>query len=59
MSKNKASNGDMFIDTFLKEADWILLYDLWNYRTLQDNPEIFKARLVLLNKVYPKIPKYD
>ncbi len=60
MSKNKGMNEDGISDTFMKETlDWELMSNLWNDNTLQECTEIFKARLILLNKCYPNIPEHD
>ena len=64
LSTGKAVAFDLFSDLVLRDEDTkkkltILLRDLWshNLNDIKFIEEIFKARLIALNKVHPDIPK--
>jgi hypothetical protein len=61
MSSNKGITSDGFSDCWFKDTERRdLLMDWWNSDLMQKlNDEIFSARLIPLNKVWPEIPKQD
>ena len=66
LSSGKALSFDLFSDTVLKDEETMrklseILKDLWskNLNQINDLHELFKARLIALNKVHPKIPKKE
>ena len=60
MSYNKGLTDDGYSDTWIRTTPrWDLLRDLWNRKTIESIPEIFKARLVPLNKKWPDIPQKE
>jgi hypothetical protein len=60
MSKNKGLADDGYSDSWIRSTTrWDLLRDIWNKNTMENTPEIFKARLVPLNKKWPDIPSKD
>lgn len=57
MSYNKSISYDGVSDKFLRTTKNIyLINDLWKQSTIETNPKCCQARLIPLNKVYPKIP---
>ena len=57
MSHDKGLTEDGYSDSWIRTTSrWELLSDLWNKNTMENVPEIFKARLVPLNKKWPDIP---
>ncbi len=59
MSSNKGITSDGFSDNWFRETKrQDLLTNWWNRNLIWTlNNEIFKARLIPLNKVWPAIPK--
>ena len=58
MSQNKAICYDGISDLWLrKNKNYDLLINLWNNQTQIQNPSLFRARLIPLNKAHPNIPK--
>ena len=64
MSTGKAISFDLFADTVLRDKEIIkklsqILKDLWssNLNKIDHLNELFKSRLIALNKVHPNIPK--
>lgn len=58
MSRNKGLTGDGFSDNWFRETlRWDLINDWWDTHIMDSlNDQIFKARLIPLNKVWPEIP---
>ena len=57
-SFNKAISYDGVSDLWLKKTlNWKILSRLWNNDVAEINPQLFKARLIPLNKSHPDIPK--
>ena len=51
MSYDKGLTDDGYSDSWIRTTPrWDLFRDLWNKKTIESIPEIFKARLVPLNK---------
>ena len=66
LATGKALSFDLFSDMLLKDSKAVerlskLLQDLWNndLNKIDSINELFKARLIALNKVHPKTPKSD
>ena len=61
MSKNKGLTGDVFSDNWFRTTErWDIINDWWNEGILELlNNQIFSARLIPLNKVWPEIPHSD
>ena len=58
MSSGKGITSDGFSDYWFKDTERLdLLIDWWNIGIMcKLNDQIFKARLIPLNKVWPEIP---
>ena len=60
MSKDKGLADDGISDHWIKTTEkWYLLNNIWNDDIMENFSEIFKARLVPLNKKWPDIPNSD
>ena len=60
MSKDTGITFDGFSDKWIKETQNLsIINDLWNNHNMKILNETFKGRLILLNKVWPDIPKKD
>ena len=60
MSKDKGITEDGFSDTWLKETKKLtIINNLWNSDIIKSLKQSFKARIVLLNKVWPNIPSKE
>ena len=61
MSKNKGLTNDGWSDNFIRKLknNKKLLRDLWNPSAKNKLKDIFEARLIPLNKVWPDIPTED
>ena len=61
MSKNKGLTNDGWSDNFIRKLkkNKKLLRDLWNPSAMEKLKDIFEARLIPLNKVWPDIPTED
>ena len=59
MSSDKGITSDGFSDSWFKDTEKRdLLMDWWNTDIMHKlNDQIFSARLIPLNKVWPEIPK--
>ena len=55
MSEKKAETLDSFSDKWIKNTErWELLSNLWNKQNLDLIKSSFEARLIPINKVWPK-----
>ena len=58
MSKNKGITFDGYSDTWIKENKNLnIINDIWNHHNMNILTKTHKARIILLNKVWPNIPK--
>lgn len=58
MNEGKAITFDGYSDKWIKTTKrWDLLNMFWNQQFINSAPKLGEARLILLNKVWPNIPK--